>query len=670
MLRFVLAALVLLTTPTRLQAQEKSPCQFGQVSVDDFRPTSYAVDTGAAAVYLADVGKASYNDRSGDLELEFTRYTRIHILHKNGYDEATFTIPLYSGNAGKPDVLNDLKAVTYNLENGRVVATKLDIKTIFTEKEDREWVVKKFSMPAVKEGSIVEVSYTRSGYVDRTPPSWDFQGSCPRIWSGYTVSIPQWYGFVFLRQGYYDVDYDSKERVANFAFNYTPTGAHEAHRGIASVSVTDHFFSARNLPGLRDESFTTTLRNHLCRVEFQLASVHYPNSDEHRILSTWPQMQEELFRDATFGAPLMEDNVFLEDVIKQLTAKAPNDTEKAKAIYRWVQQHMTCTGYSGMYMEAPGLRHVFTSGRGTGADINLLLVAMLRKAGLEAWPLILSTRAHGKTYEEYPLHRRFDYVTAWVQADGREYNLDGSRGHLGFGHLPLYLYNGHARLMSPEAPARYFNADTLHENLVTAVRMNVAANGNVKGTYTEQEGYYRSLHLRDDVASQGQDAFRQRLARILGNDATVSNLQLINLDSIDAPVAENFDFEWEHNGDGSRLYLHPIVGQVQVRNPFTAMERRYPVEMSYMDNETYIASILIPPGYVVEGVPAPANITLPDGAATFRYQLRQDGNLVQVRVMLNFNRAVFSPEEYEGLRRFFDLIVNKEAELLVLRKQS
>src|SRR5262245_40520618 len=132
MLRFVLAGLILLTTWIRLQAQEKNPYQFGKVSAEDFLSARYTVDTGAAAVYLADLCTASYNDHSGDLELVFTHYTRIHILHKSGYDEATFTIPLYNGASGKPDVLNELKAVTYNLENGKVVATRLDLKTIFT----------------------------------------------------------------------------------------------------------------------------------------------------------------------------------------------------------------------------------------------------------------------------------------------------------------------------------------------------------------------------------------------------------------------------------------------------------------------------------------------------------------------------------------------------------
>ncbi|SCC16634.1 protein of unknown function [Chitinophaga costaii] len=656
-----------------LHAQEKNPYQFGKVSPEDFKPIRYAVDTGASAVYLADVGKAYYNDRSGEMEMVFKRYTRIHILQKSGYDAANFEIHLYQGGGnGKADDLSELKAVSYNLENGQVVATKLDSKSVFTEKEeDGRWVVKKFSMPAVKEGTIVEVSYTRSNFVDRTPPSWDFQGYYPRIWSEYALSIPQWYSFVFLRQGYYDIPYKATSRVATFAFNYQPSNALGAlsERGTASAGVTDHVFTGHNLPGLRDERFTTTLRNHISRIEFQLASVHYPNSDEKKILATWPQMQEEMFKDETFGEPLTKDNFFLNETIKTVTAGAHSELERAKALYTWVQRNFTCTERDDLFMKGSSLRQVFNSRRGNSTDINLLLVAMYKQAGLLSWPLILSTRQHGKTYEQYPIHRRFNYTLAWVQVDGNEYALDASISLLGFGKLPLYCYNGHARLMSPEAPARYFYSDSLIETTITSVRVSLDANGNLQGAFSEQEGYHNSFDIRHDLKENGQEAFLKKLQHNLNPDAQVSNLVLADLDSLDKSVTENFDFELKGSEDVARIYLTLVLGAATTTNPFSAMERRYPVEMPYVHNEVYTLNCLLPDNYVVDELPHAATIKLPDGSAVFRYVIQQDGNLVQLRTMINFTRASFMPEEYEALRNFYDYIVKKEAEQIVLRKK-
>ena len=672
MLRIVLVCFVVIGLSLPALAQEKNPYQFGKVTPEDFKPTSYSVDSAAAAVILADVGQSEYDTRSGDMEMVFKRYSRIHILRKSGYDAANVDIHLFLGEKdGKADRLEELKAVTYNLENGEVVATKLDSRSVFTEREDGHWEIKKFSMPAVKEGSIIEISYTRFNYSDHTPPRWDFQGYYPRIWSQYTVSIPQWYSFVFLRQGYYDVDYKKKDKVTTFAYNTQPAGGlvSGTDRGLVSAGVTDHIFVAHNLPGMRDESFTTTLQNHISRIEFQLASVKYPNSDEKKILATWPQMAEEFMKSEDFGASLSSDNFYLEETIKKVTANATTELEKARALYYWVQHNISCTDYDELYLKNASLKQVFTSRKGNSSELNILLVAMLKQAGLESWPLILSTRSHGKTYENYPIHRRFNYTIAWVRIGEEEYNLDASLSLLGFGKLPLYCYNGPARLLSPEAPARYFSADSLKENSMTSVNMELDSASNLKGTFTQVEWYQTALNIRTDVRENGKDAFFKKVQRNFSADAVLHNMELKDLDSLDKGLTEKFEFEIKAGEIPSRIYLTPMMGDVTARNPFTAMQRSYPVEMPYVMNDAFTISITLPDNYEVEELPKPASVKLSTGDGLFRYYIQQEGNLIQMRVITSFTRANFPPEEYEGLRSFYDYIVKKETEQIVLKKK-
>jgi hypothetical protein len=49
--------------------------------------------------------------------------------------------------------MDDIKGLTYNIENGKVIETKLEKDNIFTEQLTKQISVKKVSMPAVKEGS-------------------------------------------------------------------------------------------------------------------------------------------------------------------------------------------------------------------------------------------------------------------------------------------------------------------------------------------------------------------------------------------------------------------------------------------------------------------------------------------------------------------------------------
>ena len=55
--------------------------------------------------------------------LQFKHFKRIHILRQSGYDIANVEIPLYT-NGTDEEELQNLKAYTYNLENGKVEETK------------------------------------------------------------------------------------------------------------------------------------------------------------------------------------------------------------------------------------------------------------------------------------------------------------------------------------------------------------------------------------------------------------------------------------------------------------------------------------------------------------------------------------------------------------------
>ena len=57
------------------------------------------------------------------------------------------------------DRLEFSNAVTYNLENGSIVKTKLDNQGAFTKKVNKYWNEKIITFPNVKVGSIIEYKY-------------------------------------------------------------------------------------------------------------------------------------------------------------------------------------------------------------------------------------------------------------------------------------------------------------------------------------------------------------------------------------------------------------------------------------------------------------------------------------------------------------------------------
>ena len=196
--------LLLLTACTfHISAQDRSKTKFGKVTPEDFAPKAYSIDSGASAVIIADIGSTEMKgNQKGSFSLEFKNFRRAHILNKNGYDIANVEIGIYTDGRAEED-LSGLKAVTYNLENGKVVETKLDMKSaVFKDVINKNLVIKKFTFPNIKEGSIIEYQYTlNSDFIFNLQP-WSFQGDYPRLWSEYNVSVPEFYYYVTLAQGY------------------------------------------------------------------------------------------------------------------------------------------------------------------------------------------------------------------------------------------------------------------------------------------------------------------------------------------------------------------------------------------------------------------------------------------------------------------------------------
>ena len=451
----LLLTLAMLASVAEIIAQEKSKIKFGKITPEDFKQSVYSIDSSANAVVIADIGSTDMIGNSkGGFSLAFKKFRRVHILNKNGYDIANVVIAIYTDGSAEEE-LKSLKAVTYNLENGKVAETKLETKSaVFKDKISKNLVVKKFTFPNIKEGSIIEYEYTLNSDFTFNLQPWDFQSDYPSLWSEYNVSIPECYYYVTLSQGYQPFYiHDQKNRMGSYAITDNNTSG-RTERGTFQTGINDYRWVMKNVPALKEESYTSTINNHLARLQFQLAELRYPLAPRN-IMGTWEQACTELLKDESFGFSLNRDNGWLNDVMDDATHGAKNDIEKARNIYAYVRDNITCTGYNRKYLENP-LKSVLKTRNGNEAEVNLLLTAMLLKAGLTADPVMLSTRSHGYAYDLYPLLDRFNHVVSQLNLEGKYYYLDASKPRMGFGKLGYDSYNGPARVINKTADPLLF----------------------------------------------------------------------------------------------------------------------------------------------------------------------------------------------------------------------
>ena len=126
---------------------QKPPLKFGEVSMEVLKMKRYEKDTSASAVVLADFGISTitYDQKKGFF-LKFERIRRVKIFSKEGYEWGNFSILLYKEGATDEDV-NSIKAITYNLENGQIIETKLKNESIYREEMDKNLTNVKFALP-------------------------------------------------------------------------------------------------------------------------------------------------------------------------------------------------------------------------------------------------------------------------------------------------------------------------------------------------------------------------------------------------------------------------------------------------------------------------------------------------------------------------------------------
>ncbi|MGK2861089.1 MAG: transglutaminase domain-containing protein [Chitinophagaceae bacterium] len=650
-------------------AQEKSKIKFGKISPEDFSKTVYSIDSSASAVIIADMGSTEMvGNNKNSFSLEFKNYRRAHILNKNGYDIANVEIRIYTDGRAEEE-LQSLKAVTYNLENGKVVETKLEVKTaVFKDKISKNLLIKKFTFPNIKEGSIIEYEYKlHSDFTFNLQP-WDFQGEYPCLWSEYNVAIPEFYYYVTLSQGYQPFYIKGqKARLGNFTVADVNT-ASRTERGSFQANITDFRWVMKDVPALKEESYTSTINNHLARIQFQLAELRHPYVPKN-IMGTWQQVCTELLKDEDFGFALNRDNGWLSDVVKEATRGATGKLEKAKNIFAYVRDNMTCTNYNRTSLDK-SIKNVLKDKSGNEAEINLLLTAMLLKADLEAEPVMLSTRSHGYAYELYPILDRFNYVISRMEADGKYYYLDASKPRMGFGRLGYDSYNGHARVINQTATPLELIADSLLERRATSVIIINDGKGNLTGSLRQMPGYYESYSLRNRIQEKGKDQLFSDIKKAFTAEIDVIKPEIDSLDKFEQPLNIHYEFNLKTDKEDI-IYFNPMFGEAWKENPFKSAERAYPVEMPYTIDQTYIMQLDIPAGYIIDEMPKSMIVKLnEDDDGRFEYRLSESGGTISLRSVLRLNRAFFLPDEYEMLREFFNMVVKKQGEQIVFKKKS
>ena len=678
-LLLALGAVVLTTANTFAQ---NAPLKFGQVDPKDLTAAPFAGDSAAAAVVLCDYGTARFEYFNNDFQLVTERTTRIKILKKSGYEAATVKVPLYHQGENSEKMLG-LRGLTTNLVDGKVVKTKLDVGTnAFTEDVTPRVRMRKFTLPDVREGSVIEYTYTVNSDFYTNFQDWTFQSEYPVRWSEFRASIPEYFRYRKAMQGYHALLVQTEEvNAVQFAIHTSGgfsgsgfgTTREAASTNVVTAQQTNSRWVMKDVPAFRDEPFMTTAADYVDRIDFQLAGVQFPGQGFQAVAGTWAKVEMELLGDENFGMQL-DRGGFLKEQLQPLVARYPNAADRAAAVRALVMSAVRYDGTNRCFTTA-SLRKAYDAHLGTSADVNLLLIAALRGAGLPAHPVLLSTRAHGHLNPTVPLLDRFNYVLALVPLGAdQDLLLDATDPLLPCGVLPERCLNQQGRLVMRDAAASRWVDLTPAQRFVhyQQISLTLDAQGGLSGKVHEEHGGYAGVDTRRELTTLGEKKYLAQKVAPHGG-WTVPKLNVTGREDVSKPLALDYEFTQPADDQAAigTFYLSPLREFSTDQNPFRHDDRLFPVDFAAPQDETTVVTLNLPAGYELAEMPKPAVVDLPDGGGRFLYSVAPGApGTVQITSRLNLRKSVYAAAEYTSLREFYRLMLEKQGEKLVIKKKA
>ncbi len=639
---------------------QKREFKFGKIAPEEFQTKATGKDSSAAAIKLFDVGNCyfEYNANSG-FKYVYERHIRYKILTKAGYDLANYKIGLYSTNGAKED-LNGMDAATYNMVDGKMVISKPNKDAKFTEEYNKNYTYKKFTLPNVKEGSIIEFKYVIKSDFLFNLRGWSFQSDIPTLYTEYNVKIPEYLSYKTNFTGYLVINKVKHEMINA---TYVP--------GLSSTATYDQYALA-NVPALKDESYITTIDDYIPMIEFELQSTQFPGEMVKDFNGSWPKIIKELADDENFGL-FINKNSYAKSVLPGILKGEKDTLAMTKLIFDYVINNVKWNQEGGKYASATNPKAVFDKKSGNTGDINLSLISLLKEAKITSYPLLVSTRDNGM-HPGYPMISKFNSVLAQVVINNKNILLDATDKDMPLGMISFFNLNHEGLSVDLKAVngSWIMTEPTFVSEKIFNYNLVLDKENKLKGKVSQYTKGYAALDLRDRYRTTNNESEFIKAYKKDKTGLEVANYKMDNLNNIDELLTESMDVVIEDNVEeaGNLVYFTPLLFEKRKENPFKHEERIFPVDFAYPIKENYRITITFPDEYEVEKLPKSTIFKIPDNKGTFTITFLSEGKSLLVRSIIDIPKSFYSPEEYFDLKELFKSVVEKQAEQVVFKKKA
>jgi transglutaminase-like putative cysteine protease len=649
--------------------------KLGKVSIAELEQKVHPKDTAAVAAILFKKGDTRFEYSQSDGFIVVTVVSmRIKIYKKEGYDWANQEVRYLSGNSSVKESVHFSDAVTYNLVEGKIEKSKLKSEGEFDEKSNRYWNKKKITLPNIKEGSVLEYRYTlRTDYIGKLR-EFNFQASIPIEFSEYNTYVPEYFVYNSKLKGFIapqikveksnnSIRINGKDRTQGRGFN-TPNTTFTSD--IIEYLETRTTYSSQKMPAIKEEAFVNNIDNYTSSLEQELSMTHYPNESLKPYSTEWNAVVKNIYDNEDFGIELNKTGYFEED-LKAVIVGLKKQDDIISAILNYVKSTVKWNEYNG-YSCDDGVKKAYKDKTGNVAEINLMLTAMLRKAGLKANPVLISTRSNGIAL--FPNRTAFNYVIVAVEAPEGLILLDATNKFSTPNVLPFRDLNWLGRLIRKDGTSE--EVDLMPKKAsIDNVFMNYSIDptGKITGKLRRQRTDHNAMSFRSEIENTKEEEYLEKLENE-NEKIEIADYSRTNEKDVQLPIIETCSFVGNNLCEliGEKMYINPLLFFTKEHNPFKQETREYPIDYGFPFLDKYTINIDIPEGYVVETLPKSTQLNMEDNLGSFKFISNAAGNKIQLSISHQINSPIVSSEYYSMLKEYYQSMIAKETEKIVLKK--
>jgi hypothetical protein len=424
-----------------------------------------------------------------------------------------------------------------------------------------------------------------------------------------------------------------------------------------------------NIPAFKKEPYITGVSDHLIRLEFELVGVNFPGGGYKELTPVYKDLSKKILERNDFGVALSKTS-FLQPYTQTVISGVTDELEKLKKIHSYVANKILWNGEDD-FTTSGALKTVFNDERGNSADVNMILIAMLRQAGLKVDPVILSTRSNGALHPFIAMFQQFDYVIAHVEIGGKTYLVDATDPLRPFNLLPFECLNNQGWLIHP-TNSKWVDLTNKEKNIyLSTVNVSLDGNGSVSGEVQNSYLGYLAFSKRKFLKIRSMKGYHDHI-RLSNPSWEIKDFSLINADSLSASLNEKYNVNISNGAQAfpSGLVFNPYMISSELENPFTSDERKFSIDFGCPVMSIYTLKINIPEGYEVDEKPASISVKLPENGGTFMYSCEQQGDIITVQSKFTIDKIRYKAEDYKILREFYAQVHRKQSELIVFKKKD